>query len=150
MICVDALSGAHLDAPLYNHQAFPQSRPQLRLSPAPPPLMQQIGLLTPGNRKALLVSATVTRTIVIVFYVTIQWMLYCWSQGLPLWWQPQQPPPERLLPPPQQQPTTPPRTLLHPMECTVRHPGVPQPIVRSPSNIELAPMLQQGQIGVAI
>src|SRR5215469_656762 len=36
MICVDTLSGARLDAPLYNRQAFPQSRSQLQLSPAPP------------------------------------------------------------------------------------------------------------------
>src|SRR5215469_2695305 len=88
--------------------------------------------------------------IVIVFYATVRWMLYCWSQGLPLWQQPRQPPPERLLPPPRRQPTTSPSTLPHPMERTVRHPGVPRPIVRSPSNIELAPMPQQGQIGVAV
>src|SRR5215469_2607432 len=112
-----------------------------------PSIMQQVDALTPSHRIALIVSVTVIGTVLLVFYATMRWILHCWSQESPPLWQPQ---PQRLpiplQPPPRQRLTTHPiGPCLHPMERTVRHPGVPRTIVHSPSEIELLPLPQQGQ-----
>src|SRR5215469_1812228 len=112
-----------------------------------PSIMQQVDALTPGHRIALIVSVTVIGTVLLVFYATMRWILHRWSRESPPLWQPQpQRPPIPLQPPPRQRPTTHPiGPRLHPMERTVRHPGVPRTIVHSPSEMELLPLPRQGQ-----
>src|SRR5215469_1563779 len=52
-----------------------------------PSIMQQVNALTPGHRIALIVSVTVIRTVLLVFYAMTHWMLHHWSQESPPLWQ---------------------------------------------------------------